>query len=160
MQTEINTQDEKSKNYLKDCFMQKCRNEYDDYLKDEESALDRYAKLSIQYLQFISLGIFSTAVLLQSPLNFNFIAAFLALSVLVFFISVTLILRYSLKNSKDIKLKNDIYDAWTKTVLYAILINLLLIFVENGLNQILVVLFFATIAIIFIQKSKKTIQEI
>ncbi len=160
MQTEINTQDKKSKNYLKDCFMQKCRNEYDDYLKDEESALDRYAKLSIQYLQFISLGIFSTAVLLQSPLNFNFIAAFLALSVLVFFISVTLILRYSLKNSKDKKLKNDIYDAWTKTVLYAILINLLLIFVENGLNQILVVLFFATIAIIFIQKSKKAIQEI
>ncbi len=159
MQTEISTQDERSKNYLKDCFMQKCRNEYDDYLKDEESSLDKYAKLSIQYLQYISLGVFSTAVLLQSPLNFNFIAAFLALSVIVFFTSVILILRYSMKNSNDMKLKNDIYDAWTKTVLFAILLNLLLFFVENGLNQILVVLFFATIAIVFIQKSKKNIQE-
>ncbi len=158
MQTEINTQDERSKNYLKDCFMQKCRNEYDNYLKDEESSLDKYAKLSIQYLQFISLGVFSAAVLLQSPLDFNLIAAFLAISVLVFFTSIMLILRYSMKNSDDLNLKSDIYDAWTKTVLYAILINLLLIFVENGVNQILVVLFFATIAIMFIQKSKKSIQ--
>lgn len=159
MQTEISTQDERSKNYLKDCFMQKCRNEYDDYVKDEESSLDKYAKLSIEYLQYISLGIFSTAILIQSPINFNLVAAFLAVSALIFFTSVMLILRYSMKNSENIKLKIDIYDAWTKTVLYAILLNLLLIFIENGLNQILVVLFFATIAIIYIQKSKKTIQE-
>lgn len=143
------------KDKIKD-FLQRCKDEYQEYLKDEEAFLDKYAKLSISNLHLISIGFFLTLILLQSPFNFYLVSNFIALSFLVLFISIILIVRYTIKyNQKEIKL--EICESWIKTIFVGILINFLLLVFKNGFNQMLVILFFLTIAMIYILNKKRSL---
>lgn len=130
-------------------YKQICKTEYEEYLKDDEAFFDKYSKLSINYLHFIIIGISSSFVLLQLPLNFYLVSNFIALSVLLFFIATTLTLRYFIKykESKEVRLK--VYEAWNKSILATLLINTFLIFVSNnGIIQFSIILFFLMLALI------------
>lgn len=156
METQSMNIEDKQKEYLKNCFMQKCQNEIDDYYDDEESALDKYAKLSIKYLPIISIGISSSVVLLNSPIKFNIVANFIAISILFFFIATMLITRFYLKNKDNKEIKLDIYDSWTKTILLAVVINIGLYFV--GLSSyVMIILGIATIAMLIIQSGRRSL---
>ena len=145
-----------AQDYLEDCFMQKCQNEFDEFQKDEDAALDKYSKLAIRFLPFISIGVSSSVVLLSSPIEFNAAANIIALSVLIFFIAVMLVTRYYIKNKDNKEIKLDIYESWDKTILAAIVINIGLYFAGLG-SYVLVILAFATIAMLVIQKGKRSL---
>ena len=153
-----NTTEEKltAEDYLKDCFMQKCQNEYDEFKKDEDAVLDKYSKLAITYLPIISIGVSSSVVLLNSPMSFNAAANIIALSVLILFIAVMLITRFYIKNKDNKEIKLDIYDSWSKSILLAIVINIGLYFAGLG-SYVLVILGFAAIAMLVIQNGKRSL---
>lgn len=142
--------------YLKDCFMQKCQDEYDSFKEDEDATLDKYSKLAIKVLPIVSIGVSSSIVLLNSPIEFKAVANIIALSVLVLFITVMLITRYYLKNKNNNEIKHDIYDSWSKSILACIIINIGLYFVGLG-SYLLAILVFATIAMLVIQNGKRSL---
>lgn len=158
MQSNLSNQEEKSKEYLKDCFMQKCQDELNEYYNNEEEVSDKYSKLAIANMPLISIGVSSSLVLLSTSINFNFVAAIIALSVLVFFVATMLIVRYYLKHKENKNVKLDIYDCWSKTILVAIVVNFgLYIFSDAPHSQMLVILVFATIAMLTIQRGKRSL---
>lgn len=145
-----------AQDYLQDCFMQKCQNEYDRFKEDEDAVLDKYSKLAIKALPIVSIGVSSSIVLLNSPMSFNTAANIIALSVLVLFITVMLVTRYYLKNKDNKEIKLDIYDSWSKSILAAVIINMGLYFAGLG-TYLLVILALATIAMLVIQNGKRSL---
>lgn len=130
-------------------YKQLCKTEYEEYLKDDEAFFDKYSKLSINYLHFIIIGISSSFVLLQLPLNFYLVSNFIALSFLLFFIATTLTLRYFLKYKENKEIRLKIFEAWNKSILTTLLINTFLIFVSNnGIIQFSIILFLLILALI------------
>lgn len=145
-----------AKDYLQDCFMQKCQNEIDDYNKDAEPVLDKYSLLSIKYLPVLGIAVSSSLVLLYSPLSFKATSQLIGLFVLIFAVALMLVTRYYIKYKDDINIKLDIYDSWKKTILGAIVINFgLYIFSEDPHTEMLVILSVAAIALIVIQRGVK-----
>jgi len=107
-------------------------------------------------MPLISIGVSSSIVLLNSPLEFKVAANIIALSVLVFFIATILIARYYINNKDDKNIMLDIYDSWSQSVLAAIVINIGLYFAGLG-SYVLVILGFATIAMLVIQNGKRSL---
>lgn len=145
-----------TKNYLKDCFMQQCQDEIDNYNKDAESVLDKYSKLSIKNLPIISLGVSASLILLHSPLSLKACSQLIGFFVLVFMLAVFLIVRYYVKYKENNKIVLDIYDSWKKTIFNAIIINFGLFLVSsNAITELLIILACSSLALIFIQKGVK-----
>lgn len=150
-------QELKSKEYLKDCFMQKCQDEYESFQKDEESALAKYANLSIKYLHLISLGVVSIPVLLKlSTVNFTLISQFIGLFILVFAICSVLIIRHVVNNKDDHRLRLKIYSALQSSILLGVIVNFTLYLVsDNAHNELLGIVVIATFLSIAIQNGIK-----
>lgn len=137
-------------------FKQAIKQEIDEFKKDEEGSLEKYAKFSLKYFHFIIAGIASTLVLLYVPLNFKFISQLIGLFTLIFAVSVVLIAKYYLKNKDNEEVKLYIYDCWQKGILSVILVNFgLYAFSTNPHMEMLTILAFATIGTIFIQRGVK-----
>jgi len=154
--SEITKEKLTAQDYLQDCFMQQCQNEIDEYHKDSESVLDKYSKLSIKYLPHLGVAVFSSLVLLYSPLSIKASSQLIGLFFLIFIIAVMFIVRLYVKNKDDNELKLDIYDSWKKTILGAIIVNFgLYIFSDNPHTEMLVILSIATVALIIIQRGVK-----
>lgn len=144
------------KNYLENCFMQQCENEINEYFKDEEGVLDKYSKLSIKYMPIIGLGISSSLVLLHSPLSIKASSQIIGLFTLIFVVALMLITRYYIKNKEDVNLRLRLYDCWKKTIFGAIIVNFgLYIFSSSPHIEMLTILAFASVALIYIQSGIK-----
>lgn len=156
METNLEKQENRSKEYLKNCFMQKCQDEFDSFKEDEESSLDKYSRLSIKLLPIISLLFAISLVLLETNFNINILSQFIGLLFLTFFTAVFLIVRLYMKYKDNRDLKLDIYDSWTKTIFLIVIVSLgLFFFKSNASPQILLILSFAAIAMVVIQKGKR-----
>lgn len=150
------TKEKPAKEYLQDCFMQKCSDELDAYYENSDIALDKYSQFAIKFMPIISLGLSSSIVLITSSLNFNLAMSIIALSVILFFIATMLITRYYIKHKQNKEILLDIYDAWNKSLILAIIINVgLYLFTTLASSILLVILTFATIAMIVIQNGRK-----
>lgn len=132
------------------------KKEIDDFKKDEENSLDKYAKFSLKYFHFIITGIASSLILLYMPLNFKFVSQLIGLFTLIFAISVILITKYYLRNKDNEEIKLYIYDCWQKGILSIIIVNFgLYAFSTNPHMEMLTILSFATIATVFVQRGVK-----
>ncbi len=135
---------------------QTIKQEIDEFKKDEESSLEKYAKFALKYYHFIIAGVASSLVLLYMPLNFKFVSQIIGLFTLIFAISVILITKYYLKNKDNEEIKLYIYDCWQKGILSVILVNFgLYAFSNNPHIEMLTILAFCTIGTIFIQRGVK-----
>lgn len=131
----------------------KFNSEVEEYSKDEDKFSDKYAKLSLDNFHIIIACLASSLVLLYTPLSFKFVSQLIGLFVLVFSVSSLLIVKYYINNKEDKEIMLDIYDACQKGVLSLILVNFgLYAFSENPHDEILVILGFAALATIIIQK--------
>lgn len=154
--SEITNEKPTAQDYLQKCFMQQCQNEMDAYNEDSEPVLDKYSKLAIKNLPIIGLGVSSSLILLHSPLSIKASSQLIGLFVLVFMVAVLLIARYYVKNKENKEVLFDIYDSWKKTILGAIVINFGLFLVsDNPISELLVIIAFAAVALIVIQRGVK-----
>lgn len=139
-----------------DLIKQKLENEYHDYNKNKDSFMEKWAKFSLKHLHFIVGAVAFSLVLLYMPLNFKFISQIIGLSVLIFALSLIFITKYYVDNKQNNKLKLYIYDCWQNSIFIAVLVNFgLYIFSNNAYNEMLVIISFAALATIFIQKGVK-----
>ena len=139
-----------------DLLKQKIENEYNDYNKDKDGFMDKWAKFSLKYLHFIVGAVALSLVLLYMPLNFKFVSQIIGLSVLIFALSLIFITKYYLDNKENDKLKLYMYDCWQNAVFVTIVVNFgLYVFSNNAYNEMLVIIGFAAIATIFIQRGVK-----
>ncbi|WP_072681585.1 hypothetical protein [Arcobacter sp. LA11] len=154
---EENIQNNREKKVSKiDFFKNYINEEINDFKKDEENSLEKYAKVSLKNFHIISIAIASSLILLYIPLNFKFISQIIGLFTLIFAVSVILITKYYLKNKDNEKIKLYIYDCWQKGILSMILVNFgLYAFSTNPHMEMLTILSFATIATIYIQRGVK-----
>lgn len=148
--------EEKVKTSKTEVLKQTIKQEIDEFKKDEESSLEKYAKFSLKYFHFIIAGIASSLVLLYMPLSFKFISQIIGLLTLIFAISVLLITKYYLNNKDNEEIKLYIYDSWQKGILSVILVNFgLYAFSTNPHTEMLIILAFSTLGTIFIQRGVK-----
>lgn len=131
----------------------KFNSEVDEYNKDEDKFSYKYAKLSLKNFHIIIACLASSLVLLYAPLSFKFVSQFIGLFVLVFAVSSLLIVKYYINNKENKEVRLDIYEACQKGVLSFILVNFgLYAFSTNPYDEMLVILGFAAITTIIIQK--------
>jgi hypothetical protein len=131
----------------------KFNDEVDEYNKDENKFSDKYAKLSLNNFHIIIACLASSLVLLYTPFSFKFVSQLIGLFFLVFAVSSLLIVKYYINNKEDKEVRLDIYEACQKGVLSLILVNFgLYAFSTNPHDEMLVILGFAAIATIIIQK--------
>ena len=154
--TENNSVTDEKKISKVNLLKENIKQEINEFKKDEEASLDKYAKFCLKYFHFIIAGIASSLILLYMPLNFKFVSQLIGLFTLIFAISVILITKYYLKNKDNEEIKLYIYDCWQKGILAVIIVNFgLYAFSTDPHTEMLIILAFSAIGTIVIQRGVK-----